>query len=200
MNNNFGNILQEIINYIESNSKVLDLGCGNGALLAELIKEKHVIGIGVDNNSYKVRACIKKGISVIHQDMEKILHGYPDKSYDYIILSQTLQAVKKPDFVLKEIIRIGKKVIVSFPNFAYHKLRLQITLEGHMPKSNVLPHEWYNTPNIHLLTIKDFEQYCKKNNIVILKKCFYKNQSKSKYKLKVLANIFAEEALFIIKG
>lgn len=197
--NYFKDINREIVNLIENESQILDLGCGNGELLTILKQKKRVKGLGIDINEQQVLSCLSKGISVIHEDIDAGLVNYRDMAYDYVILSQTLQVVRRPDFVLQQIVRIGRKAVVSFPNFGYYKIRFALLLRGHMPKSKVLPFEWYNTPNIHLLTIKDFYTFCRKNKIQILKKLFFRNNKKKSCFIFGLENLFAEEVIFLIK-
>lgn len=193
------NAYEEIVRAIEENSRVLDLGCGDGELLHLLHERKKTYGLGIDISTEEVLKCIKKGVSVIQEDIDEGLVKYKDDAYDYVILSETLQAIKKPDFVLNQIVRIGKKGIISFPNFAHINNRIAFALKGIMPKSEALPYEWYNTPNIHLLTIKDFKNFCRANNINILKEIYL---TKSGTKSKVLfgrENLFAEGGIFILQ-
>jgi methionine biosynthesis protein MetW len=157
-----------ISDIIEQNAKVLDLGCGDGKLL-KILQEKGIQGVGVEINQDNVISCIEKGLSVIQGDIDTGLVEYADKSYDYVVLNQTLQSTHRPDFVIKEMLRVGKKCIVSFPNFGYWRVRLHLLLRGTMPKSKMLPYEWYDTPNIHLLTVKDFSEFAAQNNFSIEK-------------------------------
>lgn len=193
------NLYEEIVKSIEPASRVLDLGCGDGELLHMLMEKKDIYGLGVDISTDEVLKCIKKGVSVIQEDIDEGLVKYKDSSYDYVILSETLQAVKRPDFVLNQIVRIGKTCIVSFPNFAYYKNMVKIFLSGKMPKSEVLPFEWYNTPNIHLLTIKDFREFCRASGINITREVFFTRAGRKSGFLPGSPNLFAEEALFFIK-
>ena len=162
-----------ITQIIEENSKVLDLGCGDGTLLKMLIDQKHVVGKGIEINQDSVINSIENGVCTIQGDIDEGLVQFSDKEYDYVVLNRTVQATEKPDFVIKEMLRVGKKVIVSFPNFGYWKVRLYLLLNGKMPVSKMLPFEWYNTPNIHLLTIRDFFEFTKKNKKKKLAKCAY---------------------------
>ncbi len=145
----------------------MDLGCGDGELLSLLITEKHVHAQGVELSETAIHQCIAQGLSVFQQDIDTGLSEYADNSFDYVILNQTLQQVKKPDFALKEALRVGKKVIVGFPNFVQASARLQIFFKGRVPVTKALPYEWYDTPNLHFLGIADFKAYCKKRNIKI---------------------------------
>lgn len=155
-----------ISNWIQPNSKVLDLGCGDGSLLAFLRDKLAVKGYGVDKDDANILACISHGVSVIQADLEAGLAGFDSLSFDYVILSQTLQAMVNTEGVLREMLRVGKQGIITFPNFGYWRHRIQL-MAGHMPVSDNLPHQWYNTPNLHLCTIDDFESLCAKMNIRI---------------------------------
>ena len=188
-----------IIDLIENNSKVLDLGCGDGSLLKELIDRKNVKGSGVEINQENVIKSIHKGLSVIQGDIDEGLSDFSDNELDYVILNQTLQATEKPDYVIKEMLRVGKKVVLGFPNFAYWRIRAYLLFNGKMPKSDFLPFEWYNTPNIHLLTVRDFFDYCENNGIKIEKAILMRKNRviKSRFK-KTFADIFAEEVIFVI--
>lgn len=191
---------KEIINLVDFNSKVLDLGCGNGVLLKQLIDEKNVKGSGIEINQENIINCIHKGLSVIQGDIDEGLADFSDGEMDFVILNQTLQSVEKPDYVIKEMLRVGKNVIVGFPNFAYWRIRSYLFFNGKMPKSEMLPFEWYNTPNIHLLTVRDFFDYCENQNILIKKSILMRQGRiiRSCFK-KVFADIFAEEVIFVIK-
>ena len=188
-----------ILNMIEENSRVLDLGCGNGELLKLLKERKKVKGNGIEIDQRGVIQCLEKGLSVIQGDIDDGLKQFPDKSYDYVILNQTLQSTYNPDFVLEEMLRVGKKCVVSFPNFAYWRIRCELFFKGHMPKSKILPFEWYNTPNIHLLTIKDFFEFSKEHNIKILEGIYTTNAIIRKgIQYNIFSNFFAEEVIFVI--
>lgn len=188
-----------ITDMIEKGAKVLDLGCGNGNLLAKLIEEKEVIGLGVEINQNKVISSLGKGLSVIQGDIDEGLKNFGHKEYDWVILNQTLQSTEKPDFVIDEMLRVAKNAVVSFPNFAYWRVRFYLFFTGHMPKSKVLPFEWYNTPNIHLLTVNDFYEFCAKRDIKILKSIYMTNAKvKKSFLMRLLSNFFAEEVIFVI--
>ena len=193
------NAYEEIVKLIDEKTRVLDLGCGNGDLLKMLMDRKDVYGLGIDISTNEILECIKRGVSVIQEDIDENLEKIKDNSYDYVILSETLQAVKRPDYVLKQMVRIGNRGIVSFPNFAHIKNRLEIFINGRMPKSKVLPFEWYNTPNIHLLTVKDFRCFCKDNDISILNEIFFTSEGSKRRFFGGLENLLAEEAVFVIK-
>ena len=156
-----------ISGWIKEESSLLDLGCGTGQFLSSLISEKNVRAQGIEINEEAVQRCLALGLSVIQQDIDVGLSEYGDKSFDYVVLNQTFQQVKKPDFVLKEALRVGNRVIVGFPNFCYVTDRFQIFFRGRVPVTRSLPYEWYDTPNIHFLTISDFELFCRSRNIAI---------------------------------
>jgi methionine biosynthesis protein MetW len=168
--------LSAIVDWIEPGSSVLDLGCGDGDLLEQLIREKGVRGTGVDIDPEKLLACIRRGIPVVQRDLNGSLECFETGSYDYVIVSQTIHQLKAPDAMMGEILRIGRHAIVSFPNFGHYSLRLQLLLSGRMPKSRSLPFEWYRTPNIHLMTLADFRQFCRERAIRILRRVDISNR------------------------
>ena len=183
---------------IPPNSSVLDLGCGDGVLLKELVDGKNVNGLGFEINQDSAVKALEKGLQVIQGNIDEGLLDFEDKQWDYVILNQTLQSTIKPDYVVDEMLRIGKKVIVSFPNFAYWRVRFYLFFRGKMPKSDFLPFEWYNTPNIHLLTINDFFEFCKKRDIKIEKALYCSCGRKRKSIFRTISNFFSEEAIFLI--
>jgi len=189
-----------ICDQIEPESKVLDLGCGAGELLKLLKEKKNVQGRGVEINEDNIIKCIEKGLSVFQGDLDEGLIDYQDKSFDYIILNQTLQCTHKPDYVIHEMLRVGRKAVISFPNFAYWRIRSFLFFKGKMPKSNILPFEWYNTPNIRLMTINDFREFCSERKINILKE-IYMNKAEIKNDIlhRIMPNFYAEEAIFIVE-
>ena len=188
-----------ITNLIEENSTVLDLGSGDGTLLKLLKDKKNVSGKGIEINQNSVILSIQNGVSTIQGNIDEGLKQFSDKSYDYVILNSTLQSTEKPDYVIKEMLRVGKKVIVSFPNFAYWKSRFYLFFKGKMPKTKRLPFEWYDTPNIHLLTINDFFEFAQKNNIKILDSVYStKGKIKKILFIKSIISLFAEEAVFVL--
>ena len=154
---------------IKKECHVLDIGCGDGILMEYLKNEKKVNIRGIEISKSKVQNCIAKGLTVIEGNAEKDLKQFPDSSFDYVVLSQTLQAFLNPENVIKELLRIGKQAIVTIPNFGYWKIRLHLLLKGTMPVTRTLPDEWYNTPNIHLCTIKDFVFFSKKKEFKLSK-------------------------------
>ena len=190
-------VITECINF---GAKVLDLGCGKGELLKMLIEKKSCTGFGVDISQNNVIECIQKGLSVIQGDIDKGLGEFCEKDYDFVVLNQTLQSTEKPDFVIDEMLRVGKKVVVSFPNFGYWRVRFYLLFKGRMPKSKMLPFSWYDTPNIHLLTIDDFFDFCAQRNIKITKTVYIKRGEISKNPFnRLLTNLLCEEAIFFIE-
>ena len=158
-----------IADLIEKDKKVLDVGCADGILMKFLKDNKNANIRGLEISKEKVQECIAKGLTVIEGNAEKDLKQFPDKSFDYVILSQTLQAFLNPELVLNELLRVGKKAIITIPNFGYWKVRLHLLLKGTMPITKTLPDEWYNTPNLHMCTIKDFVHFVKSRNIKIFR-------------------------------
>jgi len=183
-----------ISSWISSGASVLDLGCGDGELLSLLIRNKQVHAQGVELSEQAIQNCVAAGLSVFQQDIDTGLTEYADKSVDYVILNQTLQQVKKPDFAIKEALRVGKKVIVGFPNFCYITDRFQIFFRGKVPVTASLPYEWYDTPNLHFLSIADFKDYCKKSHTTVENVVFIsKNRT-----VRILPNLFGEVGLFLL--
>ncbi len=180
---------------IEPDSSVLDIGCGDGELLAKLTEDKNIKGEGIELDEDLVRICVGRGLSIIQYDIEHGLENYADKSYDYVILSQTVQTIKNTENVLSELLRVGKKVIVSFPNFAHWRCRAQLFLRGKAPVTKQLPFEWHNSPNIHCLSLKDFEEFCRKLGVKLEKKIPLIKTSISP--VKVAPNLFAEQVVYL---
>ncbi len=181
---------------IETGSKVLDLGCGSGKLLEPLIREKGVKGTGIDIDQEKLISCIAKGIPVVQQDLNTGLANFNDLSFDYVVLSQTLQVVHHPETLLNEMLRVGRFGIVSFPNFGHFHLLFDLLFRRKAPRTRSLPYEWYNTPNIHVLTIKDFHEFCKQRGIRILREFHYHGKTYSERML--LANSLSEGCVALI--
>ena len=162
--------LQMIFDWITPNSRVLDLGCGDGELLAALVRHKNCQGYGLEINTNSVLAAMQRGINVIQADLEAGLQHFNDNSFDIIVLSQTIQSMQNTENILQEMKRVAAEAIVTFPNFGYWRNRLQIALGGHMPVSERMPYQWYNTPNIHWCTLQDFDKLCAKNHLKILQR------------------------------
>ena len=187
---------QIIIDWIKQSSSALDLGCGEGELISLLTQTKHVRTQGIEIDEKAICECVARGLSVFQQDIDTGLMEYVDKSFDYVILSQTLQQVKKPDFVLKEALRVGKQTIVSFPNYVYYPARFQIFFRGKVPVTPSMPHEWYETPNLHFLSISDFLEYCTRREITIKDSVFIRKNRRIRF----FPNFFAEIGMFLISN
>jgi len=189
-----------IADLLPNNTRVLDVGCGDGALMDFLVKEKNIEVRGLELNQDNVQECIYKGLPVIQGNAETELYQFPKQSFDYVVLSQTLQAFYQPDKVLRELLRIGKSVVVSIPNFGYWKVRISLLLFGKMPVTKTLPNTWFNTPNLHMCTIKDLFNYCESQNIAI-KKVIGVNEDKisliKKSNLE-MKNLFSKLGVFLI--
>nr|WP_228068097.1 methionine biosynthesis protein MetW [Neisseria sp. 19428wB4_WF04] len=162
--------LQLIYDWIPAGSRVLDLGCGSGELLSALMRQKNCTGYGVEIDTEGVIASMSRGINVIQADLEQGLRDFDSGSFDVLVLSQTIQAMQNTETILQDLTRVARQAIVSFPNFGYWKNRLQIGLSGHMPVSERMPYQWYNTPNIHWCTLHDFDRLCAKNHIRVLER------------------------------
>ena len=189
-----------IADLLPNDTRVLDVGCGDGSLMNFLVKEKNIEVRGLELEKQNVQDCIYKGLPVIQGNAETDLYQFPDQSFDYVVLSQTLQAFYNPDKVLKELLRIGKSVIVSIPNFGYWRVRTSLLFFGKKPMTNTLPNSWYNTPNLHMCTIKDLFNYCDDKNIKI-KKVIGVNEDKisliKKSNLEI-KNFFSKLGIFLI--
>ncbi|MGB2600551.1 MAG: methionine biosynthesis protein MetW [Candidatus Omnitrophota bacterium] len=179
---------------ISSESMVLDMGCGDGDLLEYLVLQKDVRGSGVEISEEAIYKCVEKGLSVSHGDIDSGLREYPDGMFDYVIFNQTMQQVYRPKEAIMEALRIGKEVIIGFPNFCYLGARLQIFFTGHVPVTPSLPYSWYDTPNLHFLSIKDFIEFCKDQDITIEKSVFLSEKGTVRF----LPNLFAVNAVFQI--
>ena len=186
---------------IEKNSTVLDVGCDDGTLMEFLKKNKNVNIRGIEISKDKVQICISKGLTVIEGNAELDLKQFPNNSFDYVVLGQTLQAFINPEIVINELLRVGKKAIVTIPNFGHLKVRLNLLVKGTMPITNSLPNEWYNTPNIHMCTIKDFVKFSKTMNFKIFKSLALNHKNVSDIKLSNLffKNLFGELGIFLIE-
>lgn len=187
-----------ILDLIPAGAKILDLGCGDGSLLSQLVQAKGVTGRGIEISEEGVHACIAKGLTVLQGDIDGGLRDYPDRSFDYVILNQTIQAVKKPNVVLSEILRVGGKGVVGIPNFAFWRMRLFLLFNGRMPKTDFLPYEWYNTPNIHFCSVLDFDEYCRKNAIAVERRICLSTERGGRVLRGVRPNLFAESAVYLL--
>jgi methionine biosynthesis protein MetW len=191
MRNSVRHDYKTIAERIAPGSKVLDLGCGDGSLLAYLSKNRAVKGYGVEIDDENILACIRNSVNVIQSDLESGLSGFESGSFDYVILSQTLQAMKNTESIVREMLRVGREGIVTFPNFGYWQNRLQI-LKGRMPVSINLPYEWYDSPNIRLCTMKDFEDFCARRDVNIIERIVMNNGNKVSF----LPNLLGTLAVF----
>jgi len=189
-----------IADLLPNNTRVLDVGCGDGSLMNFLKIEKNIEVRGMELNQDNVQHCIRKGLPVIQGNAETELHQFPDQSFDYVVLSQTLQAFYEPEEVLKNLLKIGKSVIVSIPNFGYWKVRMKLLFFGEMPVTKTLPNTWYNTPNLHMCTIKDLFKFCDEKNINIKKVIGVSDDKTSLIKKSNLEikNLFSKLGIFLI--
>jgi len=186
-----------IADNVAAGSRILDVGCGDGALMAALRDAKGVDARGLEIDAGNVAAAVSRGLSVIQGDADSDLAGYPEASFDYAILSQTLQTTRRPDMVLDHLLRIGRRAFVSFPNFAHWRGRTSLMWGGRMPVTRLLPEQWYDTPNIHHVTIDDFRAFVKERGITVEGAWFLSGDKRTK---SAAANFFAEHAVFLLKG
>lgn len=194
--------LQLVADMVTPGARVLDIGCGDGALLDYLVHFKRVDGRGIELSQAGVNACVSHGLSAIQGDADTDLKDYPSDAFDFVILSQTLQATFDPLGVLRELVRIGRRAIVSFPNFGYWRVRWELLWQGRMPVTGSLQHQWYETPNIHLCTIRDFTQLCRRIGVTIERAHSldgYGKPLQGLYSGDALANLFGEQAVFLLR-
>ena len=192
------NTIEVIKNWIDKKSAVLDLGCGDGEIMNILSKEWGSTVLGVEINQDDINKCIQFGLNVIHQNIDEGLENFSDNSFDTVIMSQTIQVLKEPKKALQEVTRIGNESIVTIPNFGYWTTRINLLLSGKMPVTGTLPNAWHDTDNIHLCTIKDFENLCSECEINIREKCFFNKFGKESVLAKVAPNLFATTAMYKI--
>jgi len=185
-----------ILGLIDPRSTVLDLGCGAGELLYLLIKEKGCRGQGIEIDEQAIYKCVAKGLNVFHGDIDSGLSEFKEKSFDYVILNQSLQQIRNVDAVLQDALRVGKKAVVGFPNFAHYRSRAQIFFTGRTPVTGSLPYQWYETPNLHFLSISDFINYCRFKKVNIEKSIYLEG----KREILLLPNLFAQTGIFLIAG
>lgn len=183
-----------IARIVESGAKVLDLGCGTGDLLFRLAKEKRARVEGIEVDDEAIFKCVEKGLSVTHRDIDSGLSEYPDQSFDYVILNQSMQEVKRVDFVINEALRVGRKVIVGFPNFAHFSARWQMFFQGKSPVTPALPFRWYDTPNLHFLSISDFWAYVREKKFKLLSVHYLGKE----HEVHLFPNLFARAAIFVL--
>jgi methionine biosynthesis protein MetW len=182
---------------VPDGATVLDLGCGDGELLAELIAKKHVRGSGVEISQAAVEACVAKGLSVFHGDLDEGLADYQDGSFDVVTLSFSLQQLRRPRMVVREMVRVGRLAVVSFPNFAHWAVRGQLLLRGRMPVSRELPYQWYDTPNIHLCTVRDFRVLCREEGLCVERELYLRSFDRPAPRLRI-PNLTARIAIFTV--
>lgn len=185
-----------ISEWIRPGSRVLDLGCGDGTLLRHLRETRDVTGYGLEIDPANILQCVKNGINVIQTDLDQGLQDFDEDSFDYVMMTQTLQAMHYPDRLLEEMLRVGRQGIVTFPNFGHWRLRYHLALRGRMPMSRALPHSWYDTPNIHLCTINDFEQLCRDRGIRILDRNLADNRYRDHWTARLLPNLLGAIAIY----
>lgn len=192
--------LEIIASWIEPGSRVIDLGCGEGDLLLHLITHKGVLGRGIERNEEKVAHCIERGLSVLQGDINEEVHDYPEGGFDYVILSQTLQQVYEPDVLIRAMLRIGRQGIVSFPNFSHWGIRLQVIFTGYAPFSRQLPYPWYETPNIRVITLKDFRKFVHEVGMRVLAEVAIDTHSQDRYGriIAFLPNLRATYGIYLI--
>jgi len=180
-----------IADWVRPDSRVLDLGCGDGSLLVHLAKARNIVGYGIERDAERVTACLQNRVNVLQIDLEQGLAGFEDRQFDYVIMSLSLQAIRNTEGILEEMLRVGREAVVSFPNFGYWRHRISIN-EGHMPVSPSLPYQWYNTPNVRFFTMADFEQLCENRGIRVLERAAYDGDRK----IELDPNNFANVALY----
>ena len=189
---------RKIIQLVEFNCTVLDVACGDGDLLDLLQQQKNCIGYGVERDEVAIAACTEKGISVLHQDLSKGLEHFAEAMFDYILMSNALQEMQNPELLIKNMLQLGKNVIISFPNFSYWDCRRQLFFKGRMPVTQNLQYQWYDTPNIHFFTIADFQEFCKKQNITIVQSYYLANTFIDRLLVRLWPNLFATTAVIKI--
>jgi len=191
--------LDDIIReWIPSGTRVLDLGCGDGRLLADLVRTRDVHGYGLEIDAHKIAQCVDNGVNVIEQDLDRGLGNFPDRSFDTVVMTQTLQAVRFPHLALDEMLRIGRACIVTFPNFGNWRCRLYLGGRGRMPVSRFMPYSWYDTPNIHFCTVLDFEALCRQKNIHVIRRRIVDAGSRETPLTRLAPNLFGLVAIYHI--
>ena len=186
-----------VLDWIPSQSKVIDFGCGDGALLKILSEQKSIIGYGVENDPDKINACIINGVSVIQQDIDAGIHNYKGMGFDVAVMASSIQCLRKPRDAMKNILKVANECVITLPNFVNWELRLGI-LNGKMPSSDQLPAKWYETKNLHLCTIADFEELCREESFAIKKNVYLNRKGKSTWLANKLPNLFAAQAVYLI--
>jgi len=190
--------LELIQQWIEPGSRVLDLGCGDGSLLAWLKEHKQVSEIGLEIDELNIERCLSRGINVIEQDLNRGLDNFQTQSFDTVLLTHTLQAVRYPDQLVDAMLRIGKKGIITFPNFGNWRSRVYLGFKGRMPVSEYMPYQWYDTPNIHFCTVRDFDAFCRERNINVLKRTVVDYKHRDNWMIKRAPNLLSDIAIYHI--
>lgn len=188
--------LELISDWVAPNSRVLDLGCGNGALLEHLHEHKQVTGYGLEIDADNITQCIEKGIPVLEQDIDQGLTNFDEQGFDVVIMAHALQQFRRPDLLLDEMLRIGKEAIITFPNFGHWRNRVHLGIKGHMPVSEFLPYNWYDTPNIHFCTFKDFRDLCQAKGLKVQRWAAVDGQLRDHWWTRLMPNLFSETAIF----
>jgi methionine biosynthesis protein MetW len=188
--------LEIVSRFVRDGARILDLGCGDGELLHHLQQVRRVNGYGLEIDAEHIEHCIARGVNVIEHDLDEGLQRFPDASFDMVVMTETLQAMARPDLLLDEMLRIGSECIVTFPNFAHWRCRLYLLQRGRMPKSLHLPHEWYDTPNTHLCTVRDFEALCRQARVNIVDRFFVDGRYRQRPLATLLPNVFGEIAFY----
>jgi len=192
--------LDIIKDWITAGSRVLDLGCGNGELLAYLQTNKQVTGYGLEINDENIKQCIRRGVNVLEQDLDKGLGNFASNSFDIVVMSQALQAVHYPDRILEEMLRVGRECIITFPNFGHWRCRWYLARNGRMPVSEFLPYTWYNTPNIHFCTFEDFERLCHELKVKVLDRLAVDRQHRHGIGSRLWPNLLGEIGIYRVTG
>lgn len=188
--------LELISDWIASDSRVLDLGCGNGVLLEHLAEHKNTTGYGLEIDAENINLCIEKGIPVLEQDIDQGLQNFDLQSFDVVVMAHALQQFRRPDLLLDEMLRIGKEAIITFPNFGHWRNRIHLGVKGHMPVSEFLPYNWYDTPNIHFCTFNDFRDLCQQKGLKVLRWAAVDGQLRDHWWTRMMPNLFSETAIF----
>lgn len=188
--------LEIIADWIRPGSHVLDLGCGDGTLLEHLYGAKHCTGYGLEIDAANINRCVARGVDVIQADLDQGLEDFESDGFDYVLMTQSLQALHFPDRVIEEMLRVGREAVTSFPNMGHWKCRLQLAVAGHMPVTGSLPHHWYDTPNIHLCTVHDFERLCDARGYEVLERAAVDRHHRATPGARLLPNVFGESALY----
>ena len=190
--------LEHVADFIDENARVLDLGCGDGELLAHLQETKGIQGYGIEKDQEAIEACIQRGVNVIEHDLNQGLDRFPDDSFDIVVMTETLQALESPRTLLGELLRIARRCIVSFPNFGHWQCRFQLFFRGRMPVAEHLPHQWYNTPNIHLCTFKDFDELCQLEGLEVVERSVVDPKHQRVSKKNAFSNLFGATGFYVL--